>query len=108
MMPLRFSSTARSRIASISASWRSTLRPGLDGQSMLATVATQAPRNSRGGGGGRTAAGFRQQAAQSPFIEQPDRQPSNTAAEQRVGSARILKANCQNGRRNAIGISAGG
>jgi len=32
--------------------WSQALRPGLDGQSMLATLATHAPRNSRGTGGG--------------------------------------------------------
>src|SRR5690349_9933951 len=51
-MALRFISLALSRIALISATCWATGRPGLEGQSMLATVATQAARNSRGGGGG--------------------------------------------------------
>src|SRR5215218_8902382 len=50
-MALRFRSTALSRMAFISESCWATGRPGLEGQSMLATVATHAARNSRGGGG---------------------------------------------------------
>ncbi len=52
MMAFKFSVTARSRIIRNSAFCCSTGKPGLDGQSMLPTVATQAPRNSRKGGGG--------------------------------------------------------
>src|SRR4051794_34567015 len=46
------SATAFSRIAIISRFCSSTGSPGLLGQSMLETVATHAPRNSRGVGGG--------------------------------------------------------
>ena len=52
MMVLRFKRTAASRRVTSSYFCSKTLRPGLEGQSMLATVATQAARNSRGGEGG--------------------------------------------------------
>jgi hypothetical protein len=51
-MALRFSRRAASTIALISARCCTLLRPGLLGQSMLATVATHIARNSRGAGGG--------------------------------------------------------
>jgi len=51
-MAFRFSALARSRIASTSACCFATGRLLRLGQSMLATVDTQAARNSRGAGGG--------------------------------------------------------
>ncbi len=51
----RFRSRARSRIAIASRFWTSVESPGFEGQSMFATVATQAARNSRGSGGGWSA-----------------------------------------------------
>src|SRR5688572_24686897 len=52
MMALRFIALARSRIWMISSCCSAVLRPGLLGQSMLFTVATQEARNSRAAGGG--------------------------------------------------------
>src|SRR5439155_23196060 len=56
-------------------------RPGLEGQSMLATVATQAARNSRGGRGGRGLLGG-SCLAHPVLREQPEvRQRSNATTE---------------------------
>src|SRR4051812_19752546 len=52
MTALRFRSEQRWRMAMASACCCSVERPGLLGQSMLPTVATHTPRNSRGGSGG--------------------------------------------------------
>src|SRR5215469_180927 len=47
-----FNAAARSRMAISSAFCWSVVRPGLDGQQELPTVAIHAARNSRSGGGG--------------------------------------------------------
>src|SRR5215212_7345973 len=52
MTALRLRSAARLRSWISSSFCSHTLNPGRDGQSMLATDATHAPRNSRGAGGG--------------------------------------------------------
>ena len=57
MIAFNFNCTARSSNAINSAFCSATLRPGLDGQSLFATVTSHAPRNSRAGGGGVTATG---------------------------------------------------
>src|SRR2546426_91491 len=54
MMAFSLSWAAWSRMASNSAFCSAVLSPFLDGQSMLTTVAIQAARNSRAGGGGTT------------------------------------------------------
>src|SRR5450432_2128246 len=59
MMALRCSCIARSSSESSSTFCSATVRPGLDGQSMFATVATHAPRNSRGGDGGVKETGWK-------------------------------------------------
>src|SRR5262245_24086782 len=56
MTALSFSSTQRSRTRTISAFCWAVDSPWRDGQSMLATVATQTPRNSRRGAGGISSA----------------------------------------------------
>ena len=56
MMAFRFIARARSSMLSISAFCCATGRPARLGQSMLATVETQAARNSRGAAGGRSGA----------------------------------------------------
>src|ERR1035438_2928393 len=57
MMAFNLSRAARSRMASNSAFCSGVLSVLRDGQSMFATVATQAPRNSRAGSGGITLEG---------------------------------------------------
>src|ERR1017187_10098914 len=52
MTQFNFSATARSRMARSSAFCCAVVRPDLDGQQELPTVAIHAARNSRTGGGG--------------------------------------------------------
>ena len=56
-MALSLSWTARSMMARSSDCCSALLSPFCEGQSMFPTVATQAPRNSRTGGGGTTSLG---------------------------------------------------
>ena len=56
MIAFRCRSRARSSSLIISCCCSSTGSPGLEGQSILATVATHAPRNSRGSSGGGVSA----------------------------------------------------
>src|ERR1017187_7546707 len=53
MTQFNFNATARSRMAMSSAFCCAVVRPDLDGQQELPTVAIHAARNSRAGGGGR-------------------------------------------------------
>src|ERR1017187_964238 len=57
IIAFNFNCIARSSNEISSAFCSATLRPGLDGQSLLATVTSHAPRNSRAGGGGATETG---------------------------------------------------
>src|SRR4051812_15239623 len=67
MSTFRFRSTALSRSVVSSSFWSAVDRPGLEGQSRLATVAIHAPRISRKGLGGLVSAGFLVAAAQAEF-----------------------------------------
>ena len=78
-MAFNRNSTALFRMASNSCFCWSTERPGLEGQSMFPTVATQAPRNSRWIGGGVTLADESPHPTDSsmtasPIIRQRDNQ----------------------------------
>src|ERR1700720_517254 len=55
-MALRWRATAVSRMATSSACCCLVVSPGRDGQSILLTVATHSPRNSRAGAGGSSPA----------------------------------------------------
>src|SRR3954468_4535904 len=82
-----FSSAALSRILIASACCSCVDSPGLLGQSMLPTVATHTPRNSRGAGGGWSCAaartsGWRDGALQLMQLSIKQRMQTTTAAVQ--------------------------
>src|SRR5471032_3046661 len=79
-MAFRFSDLARSRMAIASACCFSVLRLLRLGQSILATVDTQAARNSRGAGGGR-----------SPFGAAPATDEGRGAAAPAAGTTGVLE-----------------
>ena len=80
---LRPSAAARSTICTSSACCTATGKPGALGQSMLATLATQAPRNSRGAAGGISC------AVNSRCWGAP--QPASKSAALAMQSRRVMK-----------------